>query len=123
MYTRFMDQQQNVDTYIGNFPRGVQERLQEVRQVIRQVIPDATERISYGIPTYSINNHNIIHFGGYPRHISIYPGAQALEYFAKKLTGYKTSKGTLQFPLDAPLPLELIREITTYSVSANQPAT
>lgn len=104
----------NIDEYIKMFPENTQTILDKVRKIIRKVIPQSTEAISYGVPTYKVNGKNIIHFAGYTKHISIYPGEMAIEYFKDKLNGYKTSKGTVQFPLDKPIPYDLITEIVEH---------
>lgn len=106
-----------VDEYIANFPPDTRERLQKVREAILEVIPDATERISYGIPTYW-QGGSLVHFGGYSAHIGFYPGPPAIEEFAEELKEYETSKGTVKFPLDKPMPYDLIKKITHYSVGA-----
>jgi uncharacterized protein YdhG (YjbR/CyaY superfamily) len=105
-----------VDTYIGGFPVEVQVRLREIRRIIIEIAPSVTERISYGIPTYGLNGKSFVHFAGYKTHIGFYPGADGIVAFIERLTDYKTSKGTVQFPLNKPLPLDLIREIISYHV-------
>jgi uncharacterized protein YdhG (YjbR/CyaY superfamily) len=107
-----MKEYKNADEYIAQFPAKTQELLQKVRQVILNALPTATEKISYGIPTFVVNGKNIVHVGAYDSHIGFYPGSYGVEHFADKLTGYKTSKGTIQFPLDRPIPYDLISEIT-----------
>jgi uncharacterized protein YdhG (YjbR/CyaY superfamily) len=102
----------NVDEYIAQFPTKTQELLEKVRQTIFNALPTAEEKISYGIPTFVVNGKNIVHVGAYESHIGFYPGAFGVEHFKDKLTGYKTSKGTIQFPLDKPIPYDLISEIT-----------
>lgn len=82
----------SVDQYIGSFPEKTQLILNKIRQTIRQTLPEAEERISYGIPTYTGKAGNIVHFGGYPRHIGFYPGALGVSAFKSRLTGYKTSR-------------------------------
>ena len=107
-----MNSYKNVDEYISNFPEATQAILEKVRQTIQGVLPEAEERISYGIPTYTTKAGNIIHFGGYPKHIGFYPGALGVSTFKPRLAGYKTSKGTIQFQLDEPIPYDLIKKIT-----------
>lgn len=111
----------SVDEYINNFPKGVQEKLQKVRRTIREALPEAEERISYGIPTYTSNAGNIVHFGGYRGHIGFYPGSIGVSMFKDQLAGYKTSKGTIQFPLDEPIPYDLIKKITQACGEAQKP--
>jgi len=115
-----MDAAINVDDYISNFPGDTQQPLKKVRVIIRKVIPEAEEVISYGIPTYKVDGKNIIHFGGYPKHIGFYPGSVGIEMFKDKLGDYKTSKGTIQFQLDEPIPYDLIKEITEACAEAQK---
>jgi uncharacterized protein YdhG (YjbR/CyaY superfamily) len=102
-------------------PRGNADR--DARQAaaaqgtIRREAPDAVEKISYGIPTFTLHG-NLVHFAGYEHHIGFYPGAAAIDHFADRLEGFETSKGTVRFPLDQPLPLELVREIVRFRVAA-----
>ncbi|HSD70384.1 MAG TPA: DUF1801 domain-containing protein, partial [Woeseiaceae bacterium] len=97
----------SVDTYIATFPVAVRERLELVRQTIRKVVPEAQEKISYGIPTFTLDG-NLIHYAAFRNHIGIYPGSAAIKAFRKDLAAYKTSKGTIQLPADAPIPCALI---------------
>ncbi len=106
----------SVDEYIGNFPKDVQEILEKVRHTIRAVTPEATEKISYGIPTYW-HGKNLVHFGAYPSHIGLYPGSGAIVEFQDKLKNYETSKGTIRLPLNKPIPYDLIENITLYCVA------
>jgi uncharacterized protein YdhG (YjbR/CyaY superfamily) len=107
-----------IDEHIAQFPIATQKKLQEIRELVRSLAPGATEAISYGIPTFKLNG-NLVHFAGYANHIGFYPGSEAIEVFKKELAGHKTSKGTIQFPLDQPLPLELIRKITLFRIEKN----
>jgi uncharacterized protein YdhG (YjbR/CyaY superfamily) len=115
-----MKEYKNVDEYISNFPEETQRILEKVRKTIKEVVPDAEERISYAIPTYTLPAGNVVHFGGYPRHIGFYPGAVSISNFTHLLKGYKTSKGTVQFQLDEPIPYDLIKEITAVSAEARR---
>lgn len=112
-----MDAKPTIDAYIADFPEDAQAVMRHIREVIRAHAPDATERISYGIPTFW-QGENIIHFGGAKRHVGLYPGSEAVILFADRLKTYPTSKGTIQFPLDQPIPYDLIAEITDYRVKA-----
>ena len=105
-----------VDKYIQEFPVSVQERLSEIRCIIFEIAPQVTERISYEMPSYYLSGKTLLHFAGYKKHIGFYPAADGIEAFKEKLTDYKTSKGTVQFPLNKPLPQGLIREIISYRV-------
>jgi uncharacterized protein YdhG (YjbR/CyaY superfamily) len=107
-----------ITDYILQFPPETQEKLNQLRDVILDAAPEATEKIAYGIPTFFLNG-NLVHFAGYKTHIGFYPGADGIEAFAAELSAYKLSKGTVQFPLDQPLPLELVRKITTYRKEQN----
>lgn len=107
-----------ITDYILQFPPETQAKLTQMRDTILEIIPEATEKIAYGIPTFFLNG-NVVHFAGYKSHIGFYPGADGIEAFAAELGAYKLSKGTVQFPLDQPLPLELVRRITTYRKEQN----
>ena len=109
----------NIDEYIAGFPAYIQEKLQLVRATIKASAPDAEEAIKYGIPTFMLNG-NLVHFGGFKNHIGFYPAPQGLEEFKEELSGYKGSKGSVQFPHDEPLPLELITKIVKFRVQKNQ---
>lgn len=96
--------------------------LQNMYKILKQAAPSSGEKISYGIPTLT-TNRNLVHFAGYDTHIGFYPGAGAIKAFQKDLIKYKTSKGTVQFPLDEPLPENLITRIVKYCVQQNQAKT
>ncbi|MBI5648124.1 MAG: DUF1801 domain-containing protein [Ignavibacteriae bacterium] len=104
-----------IDEYIAGFPPEVRPLLEKVRAIIRAAAPDAVETIKYQIPTYVLNG-NLVHFGGFKKHIGLYPGAEATTVFAQDLAAYKTSKGAIQFPIDAPIPTTLIRRIVKHRV-------
>lgn len=108
----------SIDEYIANFPADVQTILTELRQAIQKAVPEATEKISWGMPTFYLRG-NLIHFAAHKKHIGLYPGAEAIEYFIKDLETYKTSKGAIQLPLDKPLPLKLITKITKFNIERN----
>jgi len=108
----------NIDEYIANFPPEMQKIMQELRAVIRSVAPDAGEKIAYAVPTFTLHG-NLVHFGGFTSHISLFPGSAAVEYFKDELAGYVTSKGTIQFPLKKPMPYDLIRRIVAFCVQEN----
>jgi uncharacterized protein YdhG (YjbR/CyaY superfamily) len=107
-----------INDFINQFPQDTQALLQKVRETIKAVAPEATETISYGIPTFQFHG-NLVHFSGYAHHIGFYPGASSIREFAKDLSGYKTSKGTIQFPLDKPIPFDLVRRITEFRLAEN----
>jgi uncharacterized protein YdhG (YjbR/CyaY superfamily) len=108
-----------IDDYIAQCPEKTQAILQRVREAIKTVVPTATEKIGYGIPTFVFNGKNLVHFAGYEHHIGFYPGSAPIEVFRDELSGYNTSKGTIQFPLGSPIPYELIKEITAFCVERN----
>jgi uncharacterized protein YdhG (YjbR/CyaY superfamily) len=108
-----MKQYKSMDEYIGTHPKEVQEILQKIRQTIKTVIPDAQETIGYGIPTFKLKG-NVVHFAAYKNHIGFYPAPSGIEAFSEELSEYKTGKGTLQFPLDKPIPYSLIKKVTEY---------
>ncbi|WP_344214521.1 iron chaperone [Kribbella sancticallisti] len=98
----------SVDEYIASFPEDVQEILQRVRQTIRAVVPDAGEKISYQMPTFTLDGKNLVHFSGWKKHISIYPIPPLDDVPAKEIEPYKSGEGTLKFPLNKPIPYDLI---------------
>lgn len=104
---------ETVEEYIAAQPEDIQPYLRAVREAIRAALPDAQEKISWGMPTYW-KQHNIIHFAGSKKHIGLYPGPEAVEAFSGQLKDYQTSKGTIRFPYEKPLPLELIAQIAKW---------
>ena len=110
----------SIDEYIASFPQDTQLLLEQVRTTIRTAAPDAAEAISYGIPTFILNGTYLIYFAGYKKHISIYPAPRESDAFKNELSKYKGSKGTVQFPLDKPLPIDLITRLVTYCIQANK---
>jgi uncharacterized protein YdhG (YjbR/CyaY superfamily) len=114
-----MDAYTNIDAYIAQFPAEVQEKLAALRKTIHEAAPGAKETISYGIPTFDIIGH-VVHFAAYKNHIGFYPGASGMEAFKEKLSAYKCSKGTVQFPIDKPLPYDLISEIVRFRVAEDR---
>jgi uncharacterized protein YdhG (YjbR/CyaY superfamily) len=110
----------SIDEYIAEFPPGTQKLLEELRTVIKESAPGATETISYAIPTFDLNGHHLVHFAGYAKHIGFYPIPSALEAFEEELKPYKSGKGSAQFPLDKPLPTDLIRRIVEFRVEENK---
>ncbi|MDR1033749.1 MAG: DUF1801 domain-containing protein [Bifidobacteriaceae bacterium] len=104
-----------IDKYIAEQSKEVQPLLNKIRDTVRNVAPNATEKISYGMPTFW-QGTNIIHFAAFKNHIGIYPGPKAIEAFAERLTGYKTSKGAMQFPLTKPIDYALIADIVKWRV-------
>ncbi|MEP6592296.1 MAG: DUF1801 domain-containing protein [Acidobacteriota bacterium] len=107
-----------IDDYIAGFPAAVRARLSKVRRTIHSAAPQASEKISYRMPTFYLNG-NLVHFAGYAHHIGFYPGAAGIAAFLPALAPYKSAKGSVQFPHDEPLPLELITRIVKFRVSQN----
>ena len=108
-----------IDEYIASFPQEVQTILEELRQVIRGSAPDAEELISYGIPTFDLNGLHLVHFAAYKSHVGFYPTSSGIKAFKRELSSFKTSKGTVQFPLDKPIPFDLIKKIVNFRVKEN----
>lgn len=108
----------NMDEYIAGFPPDVQAILQEVRATIRKAAPQAKETISYQMPTFTLNG-NLVHFAGFKNHIGFYPVPSGIEAFKDDLSGYVQGKGSVQFPLDKPIPYDLIRRIVEFRVKEN----
>ena len=109
--------------YIAAFPKDVQKVLQQVRATIRKVIPGAEETISYAIPTFKMNGRYVVYFSGYKNHISLYPAPKGSDALNKLIAPYRKGKGTLQFPLDKPMPLSLITKIVKVLVKENKEKT
>lgn len=108
----------DIDQYIAMFPTDVRKRLADIRKVIRKAAPDAQEAIKYQMPTFVLNG-NLVHFAAYARHIGFYPAPMGIERFKKELSAFKGAKGSVQFPLDQPVPLDLIARIVAYRVQQN----
>ena len=108
----------SIDEYIANFPEDVQKKLEELRAVIKASAPGAEERISYQMPAFALKGI-LVYFAAYKKHIGFYPTSSGIQAFKKELSGYEVSKGTIRFPIDKPLPLELISKIVKFRVSEN----
>lgn len=108
----------NIDEYIAGFPKDIQKLLEEMRAAIKKAAPEAEEAIKYAMPTFTLNG-NLVHFAAFKNHIGFYPAPAGIEEFRKELSAYKGSKGAIQFPLDAPLPLALISRIVKFRVKKN----
>lgn len=107
-----------IDEYIAGYPPEVQEILQTIRQTIHETAPEAQETISYQLATFTLHG-NLVHFGGFKNHIGFYPTPSGTEQFKQELSGYQTSKGSIRFPLDQPIPYDLIRQIVKFRVAEN----
>lgn len=106
----------SIDQYISEFPPDTQAALQEMRHIIHEVAPDASETIAYAIPTFDLNGKHLVHFAGFAKHVGLYPMPSGIDRFAPELARYKQGKGSVQFPLDEPLPVELVRRIVAFRV-------
>lgn len=107
-----------IPEYIARFPEHVRGILEELRRVIRETAPGAEEAISWGMPTFRLHG-NLVYFAAYKHHIGFYPGSSAIDAFREDLPPYKHSKGTVQFPIDKPIPFDLVRKIVRYRVKEN----
>ena len=101
------------------FPPDIQEKLEELRALIKAAAPEASEKISYGIPTFFLNG-NLVHFAAFKNHLGLYPAPSGIANFQLELEPYKKGKGSIQFPLDRPLPAELIRSIVLFRIEENK---
>lgn len=108
----------SIDEYILQFSPEVQEKLQSLKNVIKESAPDAEEKMSWQMPTFALHG-NLVHFAAYKKHIGFYPGASGIDAFRHKLSEYKGSKGAVQFPIEKPIPYELISEIVRFRVAEN----
>ena len=108
-----------VDKYIAVFPKPTQLLLEKMRTTISKAAPKAEETIGYGIPTFKLNG-NLVHFAGYKNHIGFYPAPSAIKAFEKELSMYNGAKGSIQFPVDKPLPLALVTKIVKFRVKENE---
>jgi uncharacterized protein YdhG (YjbR/CyaY superfamily) len=109
---------EDIDSYIAEFPDDIQKRLEQVRATIRKAAPKAEEAIKYAIPTFVLNG-NLVHFAAFKNHIGFYPAPTGMKAFEKDLAPYKQGKGSVQFPLDKPMPLALIAKIVKMRVKEN----
>ena len=109
---------QTIDDYIAGFPADVQEILQKIRGIVHEVAPDAQETIKYQMPTFTLQG-NLVHFAAYQNHIGFYPIPTGIEAFKEELSVYKTGKGSVQFPLDQPIPYDLIERMVRFRAAEN----
>ena len=105
----------NIDEYIAGFPRDVQKLLKQIRTTIKKVAPDAEEAIKYQVPTFVLNE-NLVHFAAFKNHIGFYPTPSGIAAFKDELSRYESAKGSVQFPIDEPMPLSLIGKIVKFRV-------
>jgi uncharacterized protein YdhG (YjbR/CyaY superfamily) len=115
-----MRKAQSIDSYIKGFPKSTQRLLRQLRRTIQKAAPSASETIKYGIPTFSLNG-NLVHFAAFEHHIGFYPTPSAIKAFKRELSRYPSSKGGVQFPVDQPLPLVLVRKMVEFRVAEADP--
>lgn len=108
----------NIDTFISTYPKETQKILEQMRKTIKKAAPGAEETICYGIPTFTFFG-NLVHFSAFKTHIGFYPTPSGIEAFKKELSSYKSAKGSVQFPLDKPLPLDLITRMVKFRAKEN----
>lgn len=108
----------SIDEYISQFPAEVQEILMKLRNIIREAAPGAEEKISYQMPAFVLHG-NLVYFAAFKKHIGFYPTPSGIDAFREELSGYKGAKGSVQFPIDKPMPYELIDRIVRYRVEEN----
>lgn len=113
-----MDKSEEVDNYIASFPAETREVLELMRSTIKEAAPEAVEIMNYGIPTLTLHG-NLVHFGGFKKHVGFYPAPSGIKAFQEELSVYKGAKGSIQFPLEQPLPLDLIKRIVKFRVEEN----
>ena len=109
---------QDIDEYIASFPKDVREILEKIRITIRKAAPDAEETIKYQLPTFTLKG-NLVHFGAFKKHIGFYPTPTGTEKFRNELSVYEGAKGSIRFPLDKPIPYDLISKIVEFRVQEN----
>lgn len=107
-----------IDEFISQFPAHIQDLLQNMRKVIHEAAPEAREKMAYGMPTFDLYG-NLVHFAAFTNHIGFYPAPSGIEQFKEALQKYQKGKGTIQFPIDEPIPYELVRAVTLYRVEEN----
>lgn len=107
----------NIDNYISAFSPDIQKILQEIRSLIKKIAPQATEIISYGIPTFDLGGKHLVHFAAFKKHIGFFPTPSPIPHFQKELAKYKTSKGTIQFPFGEKIPYDLMERIVKFRLS------
>jgi uncharacterized protein YdhG (YjbR/CyaY superfamily) len=109
---------QSIDEYIRSFPEHIQAKLKQLRSLIKQIAPEATEKISYQMPAFYLNG-NLVYFAAHSHHIGFYPTSSGIAHFKSELSKHKNSKGAVQFPIDEPLPIDLIKRIVKFRVKEN----
>jgi|SRR5687767_3506398 len=115
-----MKKPKDIDEYISWFPPATQKVLKLIRASIKKAAPKSEEVISYGIPCFNLNDTYLVYFAGYKNHVSIYPAPRGKDEFKEILSAYKGGKGTVQFPLDKPIPYNLITKIVKFRLKENK---
>ena len=108
-----------INQYIETFPENIQDILQKMRRTIQEAAPEATEAISYQMPTFKLNGKNLVHFAAFKNHIGFYPIPSSIEAFKDELSPYIAGKGSIRFPLDKPIPYDLVKRIVEFRVKEN----
>ena len=108
----------NIDEYIADFPQEIQALLNQMRETIQKASPEATEKISYAMPTFDLGG-NLVHFAAFKNHIGFYPASSGIAAFQEEVSAYKNSKGAVQFPMNQPLPLTLVEKIVQFRTQEN----
>jgi uncharacterized protein YdhG (YjbR/CyaY superfamily) len=111
-----MEKVATIDAYIKDFPAAERKVMQQFRKAILSVVPKAEQVIGYGIPTFKLNGKNLVHFGGFKKHLGFFPTPSAVEYFKLELSKYEGAKGSVQFPWEKPIPLALVKKIVKFRV-------
>lgn len=117
--TTYKTTPKTIDEYIAGFPKEVQEILEKIRTTIKEAAPKGEETISYQIPTFTLKG-NLVHFAAWKKHIGFYPASSGIKEFENKLSAYEIAKGTVKFPLDKPIPYELISKIVSFRVKEKE---
>lgn len=115
-----MEKSTKIDDYISNFPENTRQILEEIRATIRAAAPEASESISYGMPAFKLNGRPLVYFAGYKKHIGFYATPTGHAAFSEELSKYKQGKGSVQFPLDRPMPLDLIARIVRFRAAEHK---
>ncbi len=109
---------EDINEYISEFPEEIKVILKQIRQIIREAAPEAKEAIKYGMPTFVLNG-NLVHFAAFKNHIGFYPAPSGIDAYINELAVYRTGKGTIQFPINKPIPFDLIKKVVKYRMQEN----
>jgi uncharacterized protein YdhG (YjbR/CyaY superfamily) len=115
-----MKQFSTIDEYVKTFPTNIQNILEKMRHVIKEAAPEAVEAISYRMPTFKLDGKNLVYFAAFKNHVGFYPIPSGIEAYKKELSPYKQGRGSVQFPLDKPIPYDLVEKIAKYRVKENR---